>query len=228
MSIRYRHRSVDGVEQKYCGRCQQWFPLEGFSTDNSVWDRLCYYCRTCNSVAKGCGSSGRIQHHPHRTVDGLELKLCGACARWLTLDHFCPVRGSGSQSDGLFYWCRDCQRAYSQRRQREHPEEVAAANQRWRESHPEATRGHRRDYRARKAGAEGRFTDAEFRSLCKAMGNRCLCPGMNHEGLLVADHVVPLSKGGRNDISNIQPLCARHNDTKGTKTIDYRVGFEAT
>ena len=38
-----------------------------------------------------------------------------------------------------------------------------------------------------------------------------------------ADHVVPLTRGGTDDIGNIQPLCGACNRKKFVDTIDFRV-----
>ena len=47
------------------------------------------------------------------------------------------------------------------------------------------------------------------------------CPDNFH-----VDHIRPVSKGGSNDYDNLQILCAKHNQEKYTKTIDYRQNIE--
>jgi 5-methylcytosine-specific restriction endonuclease McrA len=72
----------------------------------------------------------------------------------------------------------------------------------------------------RRFAAEGNFTFSEFKALCKKHGNICL--RCKKKRILVADHVIPLARGGRNDIANIQPLCKKCNGIKSDKSIDYR------
>jgi 5-methylcytosine-specific restriction endonuclease McrA len=52
----------------------------------------------------------------------------------------------------------------------------------------------------------------------------CLCCELTEsDGIkLTKDHVVPLSKGGDNWITNLQPLCERCNNEKADEIIDYR------
>jgi 5-methylcytosine-specific restriction endonuclease McrA len=78
---------------------------------------------------------------------------------------------------------------------------------------------HNRRAKARANG--GAFTHEEWLAVCEKHGNKCLRCGTT-EGMLTPDHVVPISKGGTSDISNIQPLCLRCNKVKGAKTVDYR------
>lgn len=54
----------------------------------------------------------------------------------------------------------------------------------------------------------------------KKYGRKCLCCGTDKN--LTIDHVIPVFKGGKNNISNYQPLCKSCNSSKGTKTTDYR------
>lgn len=75
-------------------------------------------------------------------------------------------------------------------------------------------------YRARKYASPGTFTASEWTELCEACDYRCLACGQKKS--LTADHVIPLSKGGTNYISNIQCLCKSCNSSKGARTIDYR------
>lgn len=51
-------------------------------------------------------------------------------------------------------------------------------------------------------------------------GNECLKCGTKEA--LTIDHIVPLSKGGDNEASNLQTLCHRCNSSKGDATKSYR------
>lgn len=75
-----------------------------------------------------------------------------------------------------------------------------------------------RRYRTR--GAGGSHTRKEWLDLCQRHNNTCLCCG--ERGELTRDHILPISRGGNNDISNIQPLCLGCNLRKNNKHIDYR------
>lgn len=80
---------------------------------------------------------------------------------------------------------------------------------------------HARAYRARKHAATGSHTAAEWDVLCVRYDHRCLACGERRP--LTEDHIIPIVKGGSDDISNIQPLCKSCNSKKGTNTTDYRV-----
>ena len=83
-------------------------------------------------------------------------------------------------------------------------------------------------WKARRFQAEGSFTVQEWRELLARHDYRCLCCGGHFESGLQPDHVVPLSHGGSNRISNIQPLCGPCNNKKMTKSVDYRLEGQCT
>ena len=90
----------------------------------------------------------------------------------------------------------------------------------WDKENRDKLRASYHKYRARKAGNGGSFTAEQFTFLCRFYKYKCLC--CNKKKPLEADHVIPVSKGGSSNISNIQPLCRSCNAKKSTKTTDYR------
>jgi 5-methylcytosine-specific restriction endonuclease McrA len=93
-------------------------------------------------------------------------------------------------------------------------DEVIARSKEWAENNPEKVRraktNNLRKRRAARHASLGNFTVEEFKELCERYGDECLACG-DTEVVLEADHVVPLIKGGSDNISNIQPLCGSCN-----------------
>jgi 5-methylcytosine-specific restriction endonuclease McrA len=104
-------------------------------------------------------------------------------------------------------------------------EEVISRSKTWAEENAEKVKVAKANIRRRRRVAEnasgGRFTVEEFNALSSAYGYACLSCGAT-DRLLEADHVVPLTRGGSDEISNIQPLCGECNRRKFTAIVDYR------
>jgi len=86
------------------------------------------------------------------------------------------------------------------------------------------TENHRKHVRERylKIKIIGSHTPAEWEALKMKYGYMCLCcKSVEPIIQLSRDHIVPLSKGGSDDIGNLQPLCRSCNSRKYNKTINF-------
>ena len=78
----------------------------------------------------------------------------------------------------------------------------------------------------------GKYSLKEWLNLKIKYNNKCLACGISEKKLLEKekksldlDHIIPIVKGGKNIISNIQPLCHSCNAKKGVQVIDYRKNY---
>jgi 5-methylcytosine-specific restriction endonuclease McrA len=76
-----------------------------------------------------------------------------------------------------------------------------------------------RSMRRRKICQLDKVALEDWLHVLKLYGKKCLACGADN---IERDHVVALSKGGRNVASNLQPLCGTCNRKKHWKTVDYR------
>lgn len=75
-------------------------------------------------------------------------------------------------------------------------------------------------YRVRRKEANGFHTYTEWETLKAQYNWTCPCCGNKETEIkLTIDHIIPLSKGGSDNIENIQPLCKSCNSKKYNKII---------
>ena len=204
-------------ETKKCGNCNEVKPAnpEYFHRDKSRKDGL-------NPVCKICVKKYQQANHS---------KMIGAAYRWRN-------NNPEKQRNAVKTWAKKNKEkriAYSKKYRISNPEKSKASSQNWKDRNRERTRQYARQWakdnrekdvarvqrrRARINGTQGAYTKEEWDNLCEKYNYKCLACGEAKP--LTVDHIIPLTKGGLNDISNIQPLCAKCNLAKRTKTIDYR------
>lgn len=105
------------------------------------------------------------------------------------------------------------------------PERARQYARDWGKRNPERRAANYNRYRTQRIGNGGSYTPEEWQALCVKYDQRCLA--CQRRRRLTADHIVPVSKGGSSDISNIQPLCHSCNASKRDKIIDYRPRYES-
>lgn len=182
------------LDGKVCRVCGEWWPIWVFAKNGKYRRGECKAC--ANTIHRTY-----YENHREQSVAKAEAWRTKNRERYLELSRARDVRQYHANV--------------------EHSREEA--NQRFRErrkTRPWVGKAQKARRRARQQNAVGTFTAAEWKVLCEQYGNRCLRCGST--GRLTPDHVIPLSKGGTNYITNIQPLCYPCNCAKNDKIMDYR------
>lgn len=99
-----------------------------------------------------------------------------------------------------------------------HPDKVKARVRKWKIEHPELAKARSRKYRHMR---RAKLANSPFPLEFKLMPHCWIC--LSTENLSV-DHIIPVTRGGTNDISNLTTLCKSCNSSKGNKT--YTEWFE--
>src|SRR5712692_9704637 len=213
-SATYHHKGVIPVfdhvidncscSGKQCPGCEQIKCHGAFNCNERTKSSLQVYCRACQSSKSTVYYRSNLESERERARE----------------------RGrTESRREYQKNWRRDnaeYMQEYHKVYRETHAEHMRENDRIWQQNNPEHVAARKANRRARKAQTGGSFTSQEWINLCAYYNYTCLRCGRQEPDIkLVADHVVPIFRGGASDITNIQPLCFSCNARKGTKIIDY-------
>jgi 5-methylcytosine-specific restriction endonuclease McrA len=211
---------LDSIPHKTCTRCKQPKPLAEFYANPRYKDGHMTWCKLCHKAYRDANREKRNAQMKAWADAHREQQRVYHRAYYQTRDEFRQRRQQARRERDRYRWAAEP--AYRERKNRQKAESLSrrADDPIFRRKRAGWRYVANQRRRARLAAAPGNHTSAEWRALCRVYGGRCACCGKKAE--LTADHIVPLSRGGSNDIANIQPLCKLCNSKKHTKTVDYR------
>lgn len=238
------------ADEKRCSRCANVKPLTAFNLNRSTKDGSHPYCRECFTAYSKALRERKAEHfrqydRDRRKANPEVFRERDRARRAANPDIYRERdnqrRLNPERRDYSLRLLRNYRDRYNANRQAKraaNPESENAKKRAWRAANVERERENQRRWKdanpekvrifyfnkqAKRRAAPGQVTRDEWATLKAHYEFRCLCCGKSEPEIkLTRDHVVPVSCGGWNIISNIQPLCLPCNSAKHTKSTDYR------
>jgi len=228
---------------KLCTKCATTKLLDAFAKDSSKRDGHASICKACKSAYmetynRGHAEEKKQQSKEYRKEHAAEIKQYrkeyrarhvderNQYNRQYYRDHpeVQKVRMKAYYIEHVAEYKQRCARyyinhadKYKQYYQR-HAEERKQYAAQYRRDHPEASRAYKLK---RRAAGVGRISGEVIRRIVSESESICpYCGGHIPEGKGHIDHMVPVSRGGTSDRSNLAYVCAGCNLRKGAKTVE--------
>lgn len=199
---------MQALRDKLCYICMQHKPISDFGRDASTKDCLRACCKQCHRIK----IKKYAKDHPEKR------RILGN--RWY----------KNNKEKAAQYYKKNKERInkYAKQYASQNKEAACERTKRWsaanadhikkyRTKNKEAFCAYSAKHRARKVFAGGSFTDNEVKQLMSRQQMKCSVCRTSIIRRFDRDHIIPLSAGGSNFISNIQLLCPSCNRSKGAK-----------
>lgn len=208
---------------KQCIKCLVDKPLDDFTKSKINKSGYRGECKSCQKIYMEQWRAKKIAE----TVKPVSAKRCSVCKKNKPAKDFYK---SNVLKSGLMSSCISCVSDKSKEFRKNHPGHRADYIKKWVAENPEAVRKIKRDWNHRNKDAvrskvlqrrarlktNGLF-DIRRSFLRRLYASPCIACGSNKN--IQADHVLPLSRGGRHSEGNLQPLCRDCNYRKHHKTM---------
>ena len=186
------------MKMKICSKCKSEKALDQFNVDKQKKDGMTYCCKSCNiQRAKLWAQNNKEKRKAIAEKYRLaNIEKCKAAVKKSQLKN--PER--------INRWTE------------ENKEKIKQYKEKWRKNNKEYFIADKH----RRRGASGTFTTAQINKLFLLQIGKCVCCRKDISDGFHRDHIVPITKGGSNDILNIQLLCASCTHSKSAKhPIDF-------
>jgi 5-methylcytosine-specific restriction endonuclease McrA len=176
------------------------------------------YGRGTYGVCQICGERTRLPSHNSTTCFNClskGIKKCNKCGKVKAFKDFKKFNPKGIPEG----YCKECERAASNeycknrtRTDKAYSKRKSEIARQWAIDNPDKylesclTSAHNR------RAAEGSHTTEQWYAVLKKFEYKCAYCGETRN--LTRDHIVPLARGGTNNINNIVPACASCNSSK--------------
>ena len=158
----------------------------------------------------------------------MDLKRCARCKETKSILDFGKDRRN---KDGLNIYCKVCKKQYNDEQReyrlayyetyhKEHRKEEQFYSKTYRKDHPENIRKIQANYRSKLKANGGIITEKEIDSCLNFFNEECAYSGVPLSSDYHLDHVVPVSKDGKNVIHNLVPCLPTINLRKAANDFE--------